>query len=81
MIYVTQNYKQDLSKRIVSFTRGSLSVTEYADVFHTLSSRAEVEEILGRFKTGSHKAIRDILQLYTVLLFRMLSKLLFSLKK
>lgn len=47
-----------------------MSVTEYADEFHTLNDREEVEEseyiIVGRFKRGLSKAIQEILQLYTI---------------
>lgn len=44
--YIPPTYEQDRSERIVGFKQGSTSVAEYCDEFHTLRSRADVEEPL-----------------------------------
>lgn len=42
--YIPASYGQDMSEKIASFAGGAMSVAEYSDDFHTLSSRAEVNE-------------------------------------
>lgn len=68
--YIPTTYRHDFSERIVSFTKGSMTVTKYSDVFHILSSRAKVDEpkhiIVSICKRSFRKPIRDILRLYTI---------------
>lgn len=68
--YILATYQQDLSERIADFTQGSLSVADYSGAFHTLSSRAEVNELeyitVGRYKRGFRKPIKDVMRLSTI---------------
>lgn len=77
--YIPTTYRQDLSKRIANFTQGYMTVVEYCDEFHVLSSRAEVDELeyitIGCYKRGFRKHIRDIICLSTINTIFALSKL------
>lgn len=64
---VPTTYKQDMSGKMASFSQGSMTVVEHSDKFHSLSSRAKIDEpeyvTMGRHKKGFSKPVRDILHL------------------
>lgn len=61
---------QKRSEKTDSFTQGSMTVEQYFDEFHILSSRVGVDQpkniIVDGYKHGFSKPVRNILHLYTI---------------